>query len=49
MTKAIRTTNLNTIFAIFLNSLSKLVTKPFYQEYSLLIALYRRNLNSLGW
>ncbi len=49
MKKAIKTTSMNTIFAIFLNNLSKLVSKSFYQEYSLLIALYRRSLNSHGW
>ena len=46
---ALKTTKLNKIFAIFLYKLSKAVTKEFYKEYSLLVALYRKGLNEIGW
>jgi hypothetical protein len=40
---------MNKIFAIFLDKLSKTVTKAFYKEFALLIALYRQALNEIGW
>ena len=40
---------MNQIFAIFLDKLSKTVTKEFYKEFALLVALYRQALNEIGW
>ena len=45
----LKTTRLNRVFAIFLFKLAPAVTQEFYREFSLLLGLYRKALNEVGW
>ena len=40
---------MNKIIAIFLHKLSKTVTKSFFKEFALLVTLYKKGLNYIGW
>ena len=40
---------INKIFALFLNRISKYLTKEAYNEICLFIILFRRTLNGVGW
>ena len=46
---ALKNTKLNRIFAVFLDELSRIVTKEYFIEFTILVLLYKRALNEIGW
>jgi len=46
---ALKKVKLNMIFAQFLLKLSKVVTQSYYEEFTILVLLYKKSLNEIGW
>ena len=40
---------LNMIFAVFLEEIAQIVTKEYFIEFTILVLLYKRALNEIGW
>mgnify|MGYP000845496804 CR=1 FL=1 len=45
----LKQTPINWLFAIFLNEVSKHLTKEIYREVAFFVLMYRRALNKIGW
>lgn len=46
---ALKRTNMNKIFAVFIYHIGRNLTQKFYREFAFFLMMYRKALNEIGW